>query len=476
MVEPTVCSYADLIASLPVPRYHVSTAELREAVDASGQKVVVLDDDPTGCQTVHDTPIWTAWDVGSLRRALREPGDLFYIITNSRSMAEGEAAALNKEIVANLAKALSGTDREIAIVSRSDSTLRGYYPAETDALRESLRAKLGYRIDGTLIIPFFQEGGRLTINDVHWVRNGDELWPAAQTESARDPAFGYRHSNLREWVEEKTGGRVRASHVSSIGLEDIRLGGMERVAAKLGTLRDGQVAVVNAVSYDDMNLFVMGLLRAEIAGGRYLYRTAASFVRSRAGQVERPLLTRQELLPDTRPPIPGLVVFGSFVPRSTEQLSRLVALEIAQAIELRVEAVVRTETREGEIERVVKAADRAACAVKVPVVYTTRRLVSTIGEESLHAGRLISSALVDVVRRISFGPRWILAKGGITSHDVASHGLGAERSMTPGQISPGVPVWTLGPESRYPGLPYIVFPGNVGQADTVAQVVCEMRG
>ena len=44
-----------------------------------------------------------------------------------------------------------------------------------------------------------------------------------------------------------------------------------------------------------------------------------------------------------------------------------------------------------------------------------------------------------------------------------------------GQIQPGIPVWKLGPESRFPGLPYIIFPGNVGSDDTLKKVVKILR-
>lgn len=476
MDTPRPISYDTLMRRLPTPSGQVDVETLRQAVEADGKKVVVLDDDPTGCQTVYGVPIWTTWEVSALIQALAEPGNVFYIITNSRSLSEVDAMALNRSIVANLAEAIQATGTEIAIVSRSDSTLRGYYPAETDALEGALREHLGLSTDGVLVIPFFAEGGRLTAHDVHWVRQGETLWPAAKTESARDPAFGYRHSNLKAWVEEKSAGRIGAEDVASISLADIRVGGAEAVVAKLTALVGGQVAVVNAVTYDDMDRFVLGLLQAEAQGKRYLYRTAASFVRSRAGLGSRPLLGRGELLPEAEGVAPGLVIFGSFVPRSTEQLGELLAWSRAAGIELRAAQVIGGEAeRETEIARVVADAEEAFGRGAVPVVYTSRELVTTDREGSLQAGQLISAALVQVVRQAALTPQWILAKGGITAHDVATKALDARRSVTPGQVAPGVPVWRLGAESRYPGLPYIVFPGNVGEADTVLDVVRQLQ-
>jgi uncharacterized protein YgbK (DUF1537 family) len=474
MPEPTAQDYAEFIASLPVSQHRVSEADLSAAVEASGRKVVVLDDDPTGCQTVHDAPIWTVWDAASLMEAMRAPTRLFFVMTNSRSLPEREAAALNHEAASNLAQAARSEGVDFALVSRSDSTLRGHFPAETDALQEELRARLGWRLDGVLIVPFFAEGGRLTAQDVHWVRRGEQLIPAAQTEFARDPAFGYTHSNLREWVAEKTGGRARAE-VCSISLEDIRLGGPERVAARLGELHGGQYAIVNAATYQDMDLFVMGLLRAEGAGRRYLYRTGASFVRSRAAVSAKSLLTAADLLPADRGAVRGLVIVGSFVQRSTEQLQQLLQLPEAQAIELGAALVVDAAQREGEIGRVLGAVEEALNAGRLPVVYTTRQLVSADKEASLRIGQQVSAALVEVVRRLRIAPAWLIAKGGITSNDIATKGLGVRRATVAGQIAPGVPVWLLGEGSRFPGMPYVVFPGNVGQPETLAEIARALR-
>ncbi len=96
-------------------------------------------------------------------------------------------------------------------------------------------------------------------------------------------------------------------------------------------------------------------------------------------------------------------------------------------------------------------------------------------ESSLAIGRRVSDGLVAIVRAISVRPRYLLAKGGITSSDIATQGLGVKRALVLGQLLPGVPVWQLGPETRYPGLGYIVFPGNVGGPQALAEVVLGLR-
>ena len=134
--------------------------------------------------------------------------------------------------------------------------------------------------------------------------------------------------------------------------------------------------------------------------------------------------------------------------------------------------------REDEIDRIVEE-----IAERLPdsdvVLYTSRALVRTDDpEESLALSRSVSSGLVDVVARLdrSRPLRFLVAKGGITSSDIATEGLGVRRAEVAGQLLPGVvSVWLLAADSDFPGLPYVIFPGNVGTADTLARVVSILR-
>ena len=175
----------------------------------------MLDDDPTGTQTVAGVAVLTEWSVASLAAELRSEPPVFYVLTNSRALPLEAASRLNREIAANLTAASRAAGRGFVVVSRSDSTLRGHYPGEVDALA----AGLGGGFDGVLIVPFFLEGGRYTIDDVHYVADGDVLTPAAETEFARDSVFGYGSSDLREWVSEKHGGALAPRDVD-FGLAD----------------------------------------------------------------------------------------------------------------------------------------------------------------------------------------------------------------------------------------------------------------
>ena len=450
---------------------------IQERTRASGKKVVVLDDDPTGTQTVHNVAVLTEWPLETLVAELRAGAPVFYLLTNSRSLPSAEARALSQSIGSSLREASRRAGVEIAVISRSDSTLRGHFPGEVEALAESLQAG-AEPFDAWLIVPFFIEGGRYTIDDVHYVAEGDVLVPAGQTEFARDKSFGYQSSNLREWVAEKTGGSIPVGKVASISIEDLRAGGPEQVTRQLLALPRGAVCVVNAASYRDLEVFVLGLLDAEARGKRYLYRTAASFVRVRAGIAPHPLLTARDVLapsPTNERPA-GLVVAGSYVPKTTAQLEALIQQLAVRPVEIQVERLLDKTSRADEIERARGAVNEQLAAGRDTVLYTSRQLVSRDGaEQNLAIGAVVSESLVAVVQGLQTRPAYLLAKGGITSSDLATHGLGIRRAQVLGQILPGVPVWQAGPESRYPGLPYIVFPGNVGGPDALVSIIRALR-
>jgi uncharacterized protein YgbK (DUF1537 family) len=462
----SIITKSQCLAALP-PEWHEDLLPaIQERVKASGRKVVVLDDDPTGTQTVHGIPVLTTWSVEALKAELDSDFPAFYILTNSRSLTSSAAQALSRKIGANLKKAAQQAGVKIAVVSRSDSTLRGHFPHEVRALVEAL----GTGDSPYLIIPFFSEGGRYTIDDVHYVAEGDQLIPAAQTSYAQDAAFGYRHSNLRRWVEEKTQGRIPLYRITSISLDDIRRGGPGRVTEMLSKLAPDSACVVNAASYRDLEVFVMGLLEAESFGHQFLYRTAASFVRVRAGIAPRDLLTRDELGTSGRHG--GLFVVGSYVPKTTAQVTALLEQTAVASVQISVDCLLDDGRQAQEIERVTEAVNRILKGGGDAVIFTSRGLVKgPDAQSSLNIGRRVSNSLIKIVRGIAYQPHYLVAKGGITSSDVATKGLRVRRAMVMGQVLSGVPVWKLGEETRYPGMAYIVFPGNVGEADALVKIL-----
>ena len=459
-----------LLNSLPPVWPQDLRPAIQKQINADGRKVVVLDDDPTGTQTVHGLPVLTEWSVGSLAAEFQNDLPAFYILTNSRSLPLPAAQKIATEMGYNLTAAATQTRREFSVISRSDSTLRGHFPGEVAALSDAL----DHVFDGWIINPFFLEGGRYTVNDVHYVDEGGVLVPAAQTEFARDRAFGYASSNLRDWVAEKTGGRTASGEVAAVTIADLRRGGPESVTALLMALRGGQCCVVNAAGYRDLEVFVQGLFAAEARGKRFLFRTAASFVQVRAGISPRARLTQSDL---QLPPVGGgLIVVGSHVPRTTEQINSLLSTTDISRAEINVSALLDDRVCDDEIMRVAKEAEQALNRGNDMLMFSGRRLVAgKDSKNSLQIGQKISQGMIGIVQRIQTAPRYILAKGGITASDVATRALNVKKAMVLGQILPGVPVWRLGAESRFPDLAYIVFPGNVGDDHALSRVVRQLK-
>lgn len=455
-----------LETALPAPWPDDPFPSISRTVAASPAKIVILDDDPTGTQTVHGIPVLTTWSYPVLENELRTAGPGFFILTNSRSLPAAAARQLNREIGTHLRRAASATRIPVSLISRSDSTLRGHFPDEVDALMEAMGTPHLPRI----LIPCFFEGGRITVHDIHYVAEGSRLIPAAQTPYARDAVFGYRHSNLRDWVVEKTGTAISRDRIASVSIDDIRLGGPDRVADRLGCLSAGDCCIVNAVDYRDMSVFVAGLLSAETRrGARFVFRSGASFVRVRTGILPRDLLNRTELTIDNG--CGGLFMVGSHVPQSSAQLAVLRGQVGVVDIEIDVGDLLDDGRRPAAIAAASAAADRALEQGRDTVVYTSRKLITgTDPNSNLNIGRRVSDSLISIIKGIECQPRYLVAKGGITSSDVATRGLGVRRAVIMGQALPGVPVWRLGQETRWPGMAYIVFPGNVGDDGALAEI------
>ena len=171
-----------------------------------------------------------------------------------------------------------------------------------------------------------------------------------------------------------------------------------------------------------------------------------------------------------------MIIVGSHVPRTSSQLTALQSQPGVVSVEVHVPALLAEAQYAAEVARVTQAIEQALRQDADVVLFTSRALITgTDASSTLAIGQRVSAGLVAVVQARAMRPRYLLAKGGITSSDIATQGLGVKRALVLGQILPGVPVWQLGPETRYPGLGYIVFPGNVGGPQALAEVVLGLR-
>ncbi|MGD8842571.1 MAG: four-carbon acid sugar kinase family protein [Gammaproteobacteria bacterium] len=434
-------------------------------------RIIVLDDDPTGSQTVHSCLLLTRWDVATLREGLLDAAPLFFVLTNTRGMSAERAAQVTGEVCANLRRALDelaaqGRAINPLIVSRSDSTLRGHYPVETDVIAERLGP-----FDAHFLVPAFFEGGRITRDSVHYLEIDGTPVPVHETEFARDSVFGYRHSYLPDYVEEKTAGRIRAAEVERFLLADLR-GDM---TARMMALTGNRCCVVDAERPDDLDRFCEQLLRGAARGKRWLFRSAASLLTSLARLPPQPVAA-QAMRSYVRDGRPGAVIVGSHVNKTTAQLNRLLAMPGIAAIEVDVDRV--DADRDALLDDVLDHSRAAHAVGDTCVIYTSRAERAFRDQAArLAFGERVSALLMDVVRGLPRDLGFLISKGGITSNDVLSSGLALRAARVVGQILAGCSVVCCGDDHpRYPGMPVVIFPGNVGDDDALARVRARLEG
>ncbi|RGI59813.1 hydroxyacid dehydrogenase [Ruminococcus sp. TM10-9AT] len=446
---------------------------LEQEIKKNNKKIVVLDDDPTGVQTVHDISVYTNWDKETIRQGFEEENNLFYILTNSRGFTAEQTIKAHNEISSVVDEVAKETGREYIFISRSDSTLRGHYPLETEILKTNYEKNTGKTIDGEILCPFFKEGGRFTIDDIHYVKYGEELIPANETEFAKDKTFGYTAATMPEYIEEKTKGAYKAENVTCISLEDIHNMDIDKIENLILNVHDFNKIIVNAVDYADVKVFCVALYRAMAKGKVFMFRTAAAIVKVMGGVSNQPLLTRKQMV-TKETENGGIIVVGSHTDKTTRQVEELKKLADIEFIELDATLVKDEQAFEAEVNKCLEKEEECIKAGKTVCCYTTRALITADTgdkEDELRLSVKISDAVQSLVGRLKVTPAFVIAKGGITSSDVGTKALAVKKANVLGQIRPGIPVWQTGEESRFPMTPYVIFPGNVGEITTLRESV-----
>ena len=348
---------------------------LKKEIEANNKKIVVLDDDPTGVQTVHDISVYTNWDKDSIRQGFEEENNLFYVLTNSRGFTEDQTTKAHHEIAEVVDEVARETGKEYIFISRSDSTLRGHYPLETQLLKADYEKNTGKTIDGEIMCPFFKEGGRFTIDNVHYVKYGEELVPANETEFAKDKTFGYTAYTMPEYIEEKTKGEYKAADVTCISLEDIHNMDIDKIEAQLMEVTGFNKVIVNAVDYADVKVFCTALYRAMAKGKVFMFRTAAAIVKVMGAVTDQPLLTREQMVVKETTN-GGIVVVGSHTEKTTKQVECLKELKDIEFIELDATLVKDDDAFEAEVSRCLAREEECIRAGKTVCCYTTRALIT----------------------------------------------------------------------------------------------------
>jgi uncharacterized protein YgbK (DUF1537 family) len=429
-------------------------------VHATGP-LVVLDDDPTGTQAVADVPVLLRWDARLVADAARSGAPAVYLLTNSRAYAPARARELVRDAAAAAVQAL-GRPR---LVLRGDSTLR------THLLEEYLAVSEAAFEGGTpplLLVPALPAAGRVTVGGVHLLERDGARVPLHATEYARDPSFAYGDSRLLHWADDRSGGLFAAAAGREVPLERLRAEGAPAVAAALAELAEAgapAVCVPDAETGADLELVADGLRAAEAAGVRVLVRSAPAFAAILAGAAARGLV-----------PTPAvgdgglLVVCGSWVPNTTRQLAVLAARRPGSLVEVDA-AALGSAGAESEVERAAWEAGERLAAGRLAVVATGRE--GPGAGWSLELGARIARNLARVAALVAPAPDAVLAKGGVTAAVTAAEGLGAARAEVVGPVADGVALWRLAAADGRT-VPYVVFPGNVGGDEALADLVDEM--
>lgn len=394
------------------------------------RKMVVLDDDPTGIQTVHDCLLITHWSEAEVEHAMQDPRWFFYVLTNTRAMTRQQAADVTRDAMQVVVRVAQRLGFRLIVVSRSDSCLRGHFPLETDVMRQVLTEMGEDVMPRTTFCPAFIEAGRFTIDGVHYMKDGEHLVPVSQTEFARDNVFHYSHSDLEGYIREK--GADPADY-----------------------------QVVNAATYEELYAFTRQFLAdLEHYDGAVVIRSSSSLPRAMSGISDQPLLDREALHMQGTV---GCFVVGSHVSKTTRQLQRLLECPGVTGVELPIQRIL--DDAPGLLAEVSAAMAQAAAAGLTPVVFTARQEVRLADADARqHLGQTVSDFLVSIVQHLPFTPAYLVAKGGITSHDILTHGLQVRTATVMGQVVNSVPCIMT---ERFP---YIIFPGNVGGDDSLREV------
>lgn len=469
-------SLSAALSSYPA-EVEVDPDSVRKSTISTNKCLIVIDDDPTGSQSVSGIPVITNWQVEDFEWALTQGQGAIFVLLNTRAEDEATAKRLNTEAVTNALKVANRLRIVVSFVSRGDSTLRGHFPAEVDAISEALSATGLKANHATLLIPAFPGAGRVTINGVHYLKTGEELTPVGLTEFAKDASFGFSKSALAEYVQEKTNGLVQAEAVGKIDLSVVR-STPQAIADALLSLPSQSIASVDAVTVNDLRMLALGIAIAEQSGATFLYRTGPTFVAAWIGQRDYEPIEPAQLKSLSKSATQGgLIVIGSHVALTNEQLAQVRAENPElEEVEVTPEIALSKSFKSVEADEIV---DRLLQGLETEnvILRTSRKLITgATPEESLNISRQVSNAIAEIVNRVlkRQSLKFVIAKGGITSNDVASKGLEVRHAIVVGPLLPGLVSLWRPVDGVAVGMPFVVFPGNVGDEFALAQIVSKL--
>ena len=438
-------------------------------------KFVVIDDDPTGSQTVHDCLLLLKWDYSTLIKGFESQSNLFFILANTRSLSENDAKLIIEGICKNL-KAVIASEayaEEIIFISRGDSTLRGHNFLEPSALNSCLGP-----FDATFHIPAFIEGKRFTINGLHFV----DKMPINKTIFARDKIFGYETSNVKNLLFEKSKSHINLDDIQNLFLSDIEILNDEAnniVFKKLKNLKNNKHVIVDVENYSQLKKFSL-IIKKLTKQKKFLFRTAASFISSISEKKSNPkddkFFSNLRIKNKQKRFLPGLVIVGSYVELSTIQLKNLLEISTCEPIELNVFEFFRiTSSQNNQNQRnffknkIMREIRFSFEKGKTPVLFTSRKFLSLDYSEQFNFYNSLALFIAELVEDLKYEIGYLISKGGITTNVILSNGLNADYVYLEGQILTGISVVTYNLKNDEK-LPVVTHPGNIGTKDSLVNL------
>ncbi|ABB50750.1 conserved hypothetical protein [Prochlorococcus marinus str. MIT 9312] len=438
-------------------------------------KFVVIDDDPTGSQTVHDCLLLLKWDCPTLVKGFESKSNLFFILANTRSLSENDAKLIIEEICRNLKTVIASQfyEEEIIFISRGDSTLRGHNYLEPSALNSCLGP-----FDATFHVPAFIEGKRLTINGSHFV----DKTPIDKTIFARDTIFGYETSNIKNLLFQKSKSKLNLDDIQNLFLSDLEILNDEEnniIFKKLKNLKNNKHVIVDVENYSQIKKFSL-IIKKLTKQKKFLFRTAASFISSiseknsvRQGETffsNLRIRTKEKFF------LPGLVIVGSYVELSTIQLKNLLEISTCKPIELDVFEFFKISASENNQKKrnlfknkFLKEIRLSFEQGKTPVLFTSRKFMSLDYSEQFNFYNSLAFFIAELVADLKYEIGYLVSKGGITTNVILSDGLNADYVYLEGQILTGISVVTCNLKNDEK-LPIITHPGNIGTKDSLVNI------
>jgi len=433
-------------------------------------KIIIIDDDPTGSQTVHGCTLILKWDYDTLLKSLQGSSNLLFILANTRSLSEQDLKIRLKEICSSLKDVMNNSlfmEEEFVVISRGDSTLRGHNFIEPFIINELLGP-----FDATFYIPAFLEGNRTTVNGNHLVDN----IPINETIFSKDKIFGFNTCNVKELIYEQSNYQLDLNHIENIFIKDFEVletNQSNKLYSYIEQLQNNKKVIVDIIDYSQLDKFSR-VIKSLLNKKKFLFRSAASFISSlsnvKRNKKDNIYFSQLRRKNNNDKIMKGLLVVGSYVELSTLQLNKVLEISVCKPIEINVLKLYDFFKLEDNLRQINSLKKLISNAIRqnlsqefIPVLYTSREIVSLGDNNDLIQFQLFLSAFIsEIVSVIKNEIGYLISKGGITTNSIISEGLEAESVYLEGQILPGISLVTFNLLEQKGKLPIVTFPGNIG--------------